>query len=99
MQPNRVWTLIALAGLAAVTVMRPDHDLDKGDGDRAASRSARDSTEKDPLVSGDSATAAVRLGVGSSWLLFRTDWGAVLWRVYQKMNENRCWPSRLELFS
>jgi poly(3-hydroxybutyrate) depolymerase len=36
MQPKRVWTLIALAGLAAVTVMRSDRDLDKGDGDRAA---------------------------------------------------------------
>ena len=53
MQPNRVWTLIALAGLAAVTVMRSDRELDKGDGDRAGSRSARDSTEKDSLVSGD----------------------------------------------
>ena len=50
MQPNRVWTLIALAGLAAVTVVRSDRDLDKGDNDRAGSRSARDSTEKDPLV-------------------------------------------------
>ena len=26
---------------------------------------------------------------GSAWLLFRADWGAVLWRVYQKMNDNR----------
>jgi membrane protein len=89
MQPNRVWTLIALAGLAAVTVMRSDRDLDKGDGDRAGSRSVRNATENDPLVSGDSATSAVRHGVGSAWLLFRTDWSAVLWRVYQKMNENR----------
>ena len=53
MQAKRVWTLIALAGLAAVTVTRPDRDLDKGDGDRAESRSVRNSTEKDPLVSGD----------------------------------------------
>ena len=97
MQSNRVWTLIALAGLAAVTVTRPD--LDKEDGDRAESRSVRNSTEKDPLVSGDPAASPVRPGVGSAWLLFRTDWGGVLWRVYQKMNENRCWPSRLELFS
>ena len=89
MQSNRVWTLIALAGLAAVTVTRPDRDLDKGDGDRAGSRSVRNSTEKDPLVSGDPATSPVRPGVGSAWLLFRTDWSAVLWRVYQKMNENR----------
>jgi membrane protein len=89
MQPNRVWTLIALAGLAAVTVTRPDRDLDKGDGDRAESRSVRNSKEKDPLVSGDPATSPVRPGVGSAWLLFRTDWSAVLWRVYQKMNENR----------
>ena len=51
--------------------------------------SDRNSTENDPLVSGDSATSAVRHGVGSAWLLFRTDWSVVLWRVYQKMNENR----------
>src|SRR3984957_11888289 len=89
MQVKRVWTLIALAGLAAVTVMRSDRDLHKGDGDRAGSRSGRNSTEKDPLVSGDSATSPVRPGVGSPWLLFRTDWSDVLWRVYQKMNENR----------
>jgi len=87
MQSNRVWTLIALAGLAAVTVTRPD--LDKEDGDRAESRSVRNSTEKDPLVSGDPAASPVRPGVGSAWLLFRTDWSPVLWRVYQKMNENR----------
>ena len=49
MQPKRAWTLIALAGLAAVTVMRPERDLDKGDGDRAGSRSVRNSTEKDLL--------------------------------------------------
>jgi membrane protein len=89
MQPNRVWTLIALAGLAAVTVLRPDRAVHKGDGDRAGSRSVRISTKKDPLVSGDPATSAIRPGVGSAWLLFRTHWGAVLWRVYQKMNENR----------
>ena len=89
MQPKRVWTLIALAGLAAVTVMRSDRDLDKGDGDRAGSRSARNSTEKDPLVPSGSATSAIRPGVGSAWLLFRTHWSAVLRRVYQKMNENR----------
>ena len=58
MQANKVWTLIALAGLAAVTVMRADCDLDKGGGGRAGSRSARNSTEKDPLVSGGSAASA-----------------------------------------
>jgi hypothetical protein len=88
MQVKRVWTLIALAGLAAVTVLRPDRGLDKRDGDRAASRSVRNSAE-DPIVSGDPATSPVRPGVGSPWLLFRTDWSGVLWRVYQKMNENR----------
>ena len=41
MQVKRVWTLIALAGLAAVTVMRSDRDLDKRDGDRAGSWSVR----------------------------------------------------------
>jgi membrane protein len=89
MQVKRVWTLIALAGLAAVTVMRSDRDLDKGDGDRAGLRSVPNSAEKAPLVSGDPATSAVRPGVGSAWLLFRTDWSAVLWRVYQKINKNR----------
>src|ERR1700674_2074089 len=89
MQAKRVWTLIALAGLAAVTVLRPDRDLDKRDGDRAASRSVRNSAGEDPIVSGDPATSPVRPGVGSPWLLFRTDWSGVLWRVYQKMNENR----------
>jgi membrane protein len=89
MQPNRVWTLIALAGLAAVTVMRSDRDLDKRGGDRVASRSVGNSAGEDPIVSGDPATSPVRSDVGSPWLLFRTDWSGVLWRVYQKMNENR----------
>ena len=89
MQVRRVWTLIALAGLATVTVLRPDRGLDKRDGDRAASRSVRNSAGEDPIVSGDPATSPVRPGVGSPWLLFRTDWSGVLWRVYQKMNENR----------
>jgi membrane protein len=89
MQVKRVWTLIALAGLATVTVLRPDRGLDKRDGDRAASRSVRNSAGEDPIVSGDPATSAVRSGVGSAWLLFKTDWSGVLWRVYQKMNENR----------
>jgi hypothetical protein len=74
---------------AVQTVMRSDRDLEKEDADRAWSRSIRNSTEKEPLVPGDSGTSAVRPGVGSAWLLFRTDWSAVLWRVYQKMNENR----------
>jgi membrane protein len=89
MQENRAWTLIALAGLAAVTVLRRDRDVDKRDGDRAGLRSVRNSAGKDPIVSGDPATSPVRPGVGSPWLLFRTDWSGVLWRVYQKMNENR----------
>jgi membrane protein len=87
MQAKRVWTLIALAGLAAVTVLRPDRDLDKRDG--AASRSVRHSAGEDPIVFGNPATSPVRPGVSSPWLLFRTDWSGVLWRVYQKMNENR----------
>jgi membrane protein len=89
MQPKRVWTLIALAGLAVVTVLRPDRGLDKRDGDRAASRSVRNSAGEDPIVSGGPATSPVRPDVGSPWLLFRTDWSGVLWRAYQKMNENR----------
>jgi hypothetical protein len=46
---KRAWTLIALAGLAAVTVLRPDRGLDKRDGDPAALGSVRNSTENDPL--------------------------------------------------
>ena len=88
MQVKRVWTLIALAGLAAVTVLRPDRGLDKREGDRAALRSVRNSAE-DPIASGDLATSPVRLGISSPWLLFRTDWSGVLWRVYYKINENR----------
>ena len=68
--------------------MRSERDLDKGDGDRAGSRSVRNSTEKDLLVSNNWATSAVDLAwFGRAPL--RTDWSAVLWRVYQKMNENR----------
>jgi Virulence factor BrkB len=39
-------------------------------------------------ISGSS-SAVTSPHAGSAWLLFRADWGAVLWRVYQKMNGNR----------
>src|ERR1700722_18990636 len=84
MQEKKVWTLVALAALAAITVVRPERDLEV----RAASRSIRTSPEKDAIVSGSPAASASS-HAGSAWLLFRADWGAALWRVYQKVNENR----------
>src|SRR5690242_11188918 len=89
MQAKRLWTLVALAGLAAITVVRPERDLQQRVGERARPRLVRKPPEKGGAVSGGSAASTVRSHVGSSWLLFRTDWTAVLWRVYQKMNDNR----------
>lgn len=89
MQAKRLWTLVALAGLAAITVVRPERDLQQRVGERAGSRLVRKPPEKDRVVSDGSAASTVRPHVGLSWLLFRTDWSAILWRVYQKMNDNR----------
>jgi membrane protein len=82
MQSKRIWTLIALAGLAAITVVRPEDDL-------AARADARPSGEKAAGATRSPATVAPRSGGGAAWLLLRTEWSAVLWRVYQKMNDNR----------
>ena len=89
MQEKKIWTLVALAMLTALTLVRPERALDGRVRGRATSRSVRTSSEKDAIVSDRSAASAFPPHAGSAWLLFRADWGAVLWRVYQKMNENR----------
>jgi membrane protein len=86
MHEKKFWTLVALAGLTALTLVRPERDLDG----HPVSRPVRTPPESDwsSSISG-SPSAATSPHVGSAWLLFRADWGAVLWRVYQKMNDNR----------
>src|SRR5258708_176480 len=88
MQEKKFWTLVALAGLMALVL--PERDLDA----RPASRPVRPQLEDDAILSGSSSapgssSAAISPHAGSAWLLFRADLGAVLWRVYQKMNDNR----------
>jgi membrane protein len=90
MQEKKVWTLIALAGLTALTLVRSESDLDG----RPASRPVPTPPERDGIASGRSyisggSSAASSPRAGPAWLLFRANWGAVLWRVYQKMNDNR----------
>jgi membrane protein len=82
--------LVTLAGLTVVTLVRSERDLD----DRPMARPVRTPLARDgiasrslPISSNSSAGASHQ--AGSPWLLFRTDWSAVLWRVYQKINENR----------
>ena len=91
MQEKKFWTLVALAGLTAVTLVRPERDLDG----RPASRPFRTPLTKDGIasgslsVAGSSSPGASPHPDSSPWLLFRADWSAVLWRVYKKMNDNR----------
>jgi hypothetical protein len=90
MQEKKLWTLVALAGLTALTLVRPGRDLEG----YPASRPFRTPPESDGTVSGSSSisggpSATTSPQAGSEWLLFRADWSAVLWRVYQKMNDNR----------
>ena len=87
---RRSQTLVVLAGFTVLSLVRPEHDLDG----RAASRPVPMPPESDGFVSGSSSNpgssaAAASPHAGPAWLLFRADWGAVLWRVYQKMNDNR----------
>lgn len=88
MQEKKVWTLVALAMLTALALVRPERSLDGRAGGRATSRSVRTSAVKEAIASGSSAVSTSPLA-GSPWLLFRAEWSAILWRVYQKMNENR----------
>ena len=89
MQEKKIWTLVALAMLTALTLVRPERALDGRVGGRGTSRSVPTSSEKGAIVSDRLAVSAFPPHAGSAWLLFRADWGAVLWRAYQKMNENR----------
>ena len=87
MQEKKFWTLVALAGLTAVTLVRPERDLDG----RSASRPFRTPLRRDGIasgslsVAGSSSPGASPHPDSSPWLLFRADWSAVLWRVYKKM--------------
>src|ERR1700722_2871575 len=90
MQEKKVWTLIALAGLTALTLVRSERDLDG----RPTSRPVRTPPERDGITSGStsisgSSSTSTSPHAGPAWVLFRADWGAALWRVYQKMNDNR----------
>ena len=89
MQEKKIWTLVALAMLTALTLVRPERALDGRVGGRGTSRSVRTSAENDAIVSDQLGHFHFPPHAGSAWLLFRADWGAVLWRVYQKMNDNR----------
>ena len=89
MQEKKIWTLVALAMLTALTLVRPERALDGRVGGRGTSRSVPTSSEKGAIVSDRLAVSAFPPHAGSAWLLFRADWGVVLWRVYQKMNDNR----------
>ena len=75
MQEKKIWTL--------------ERALDGRVGGRGTSRSVPTSSEKGAIVSDRLAVSAFPPHAGSAWLLFRADWCAVLWRAYQKLNENR----------
>jgi membrane protein len=87
---KKFWTLVALAGLMVLTLVRPEGDLNEGPTSRPVRTPyARDgiASRSSPVFSSSSAGASDH--AVSPWLLFRADWGSVLWRVYQKMNDNR----------
>lgn len=84
MKEKQVWTLIALAALMALTVVRPEPEAERQTSWRALSPApAALNTE----AKGANPTCLPYRG--SVWALFSADWKSVLWRVYQKMNENR----------
>ena len=86
MHEKKLWTLVALAGLMVLTLVRPERDLDG----HPTSRPVRTPPESDGSSSmAGSSSAVISPHTGSAWLLFRADCGAVLWRVYQQMNDNR----------
>jgi membrane protein len=87
---QKFWTLVALAGLMAVTLVEPERDVEA----RSALAPPRTPPTGDGIASGDPASSsrspvAASPNADSPWVLFTTDWTSVLWRVYQKMNENR----------
>jgi membrane protein len=87
---KKFWTLVALAGLTILTLMRPEDDLNEG----PISRPVRTPYARDGIASRSpaifsSSSAGASDHADSPWLLFRADWGSVLWRVYQKKSDNR----------
>jgi membrane protein len=87
---KKFWTLVALAGLAVLTVVRPEGDRSEGPTPRPVRTPyAPDGIASRSSPTFSSASAGASDHADSPWLLFRADWGAVLWRVYQKMNDNR----------
>ena len=90
MQEKKFWTLVTLAGLTAVTLVRPERDLDeRPTSGEVRTRLASDAIASTSLAPAGSSSAGASHDAGSPWLLFRADWASVLWRVYQKMNDNR----------
>ena len=81
MQERRVWTWVAVAALIAISIVQGPRDADGRPDRRWASRSLQDAAKKDANV--------VRRATGAPWADFRADWKAVIWRIYQKMNDNR----------
>jgi membrane protein len=81
MQERKVWTWVALAALIAISIMQGPRDADARPDRRPAPRALQDAAKNDANV--------VRRATGAPWTDFRADWKAVLWRIYQKMNDDR----------
>jgi hypothetical protein len=70
MQKKKFWTLVALAGLTAVTLVRPERDVEA----RSALAPLRRPLTRDGIASGDSSVAspssvAAAPNADSPWLL------------------------------
>jgi membrane protein len=86
---KKFWTLVALAGLTVLTLVRPEDGRNEGSTSRLVRPHALDGIASQNPPTFRSSSAGATEQTGSPWLLFRADWGSVLWRVYQKMNDNR----------
>jgi membrane protein len=87
---KKFWTLVALGGLTVLTLVRPEDGRNEGSTSRlvrAPHAIDGNASRSSPIFRSSSAGATEH--ADSPWLLFRADWGSVLWRVYQKMNDNR----------
>jgi membrane protein len=84
MQERKVWTWVVGAALLAILMAQGSRHGDDGPDQASASRLLRNPEKKDANVAN-----IVRRGTGSPWAVFRADWTTVLWRMYQKMNDNR----------
>src|ERR1700761_6601431 len=88
MQAKKFLTLFVLAGL--MTLVRPKRDPETG----PASRPLRAPPDADGAAYGSSessgtSSVSASLHVRSAWLLFRANWRAILWNVYENINKNR----------